>query len=267
MNIARTSILPAGHGEVVSPAHSTYPIRGSDDEFPVLPFAPVVYLPYDFMDPVDRQLKLQHIQSSHVHAWDNRFKKELNVSIAPDASDEDKQRVYTAAYNLKKVIIEKMRMLLSAKLVEIGKDLYAGNKTIQFTLYSELAKICVAEVSEGRGEIPWMLKYGSENFPPLWENAFAEIFCNSNGIILRTWTKEKGIQSKNFMAKLASYALGQLRAKIPNVTRRLPSMRDEEGNRIRRRFKYATGFDPILHTKPHAQGAKANGQKLQYNQL
>ena len=252
---------------MVSPSHSTYPIRGSDQEIPVFPFAPVIYLPYDFLDPVDRQLKIQHIQSSHVHAWDNRYKRELNVSIVPDASDEDKQRVYSAAYSLKKVIIDKMRMLLSAKLVEIGRDLYSGNKTIQFTLYSELAKICVAEMGEGRGEIPSVLKYGSENFPPLWENSFQEMFCNSNGIILRTWTKEKGVQSKNFMAKMASYALGQLRAKIPNVTRRLPSLRDEKGNRVRRRYKYSAGYDPVLHTRPHAQGAKRSGQKLQYNQL
>ena len=241
-----------------------YPIRGNED-LPVLPFSTAIFLPFDFLEPSDRMMKLEHIHSSHVYAWDNRFKKDLNLGIVPDATDEDKERVYKVTYTLKKMVIDKMRLQISARLVEIGKNLYAGNKLVQFTLFGELAKICVEEVNEGRSDIPWRIKYDNANFPPLWEVGYQGIFCQANGITLRLWTRDSTFQ-KGCFAKIATYVLGQLRSKIHNVTRRLPAPRDNDGNAVRRRFKHAVAYDPMLHA--HAAETKKNKRtSLQYNQL
>ena len=216
-----------------------------------LPFKQKVYLPADYLLPPNGQIEIHHITSNHVFAWNHRFEKELPAGFIPDTNLEQLSFVHSCVYWLKQEALKHIRKKLKTRLLELARKHY-GETVNNMTNFSQLTAFLNSEAELGNGETTFSIIYGKESWPPAWEMAFSELFCQEMNLRTRGECVSDGKRYKGAFSRLCVYELGQLRARIKNVVRRQSQKIGEDGKKIKRRDKYNVPFNPILHVKQKA---------------
>ena len=147
-----------------------------------LPFGRKVYLPSEFLLPADGGLKIQHVTSSHVHAWKHRFEENIPDGIVADATEQEIEHLYPYVYHVKQEVLRIARKKLKVRLLELARLKY-GELVSGFTTWAQLASFMRCEARSGRSKESWEVMYGKDGFGPSWEYQYEELICSDISLV------------------------------------------------------------------------------------
>ena len=208
-----------------------------------IPFLTKHYFPFDFFATAEA-IEIKDITDAQVFSWDHRFSPLIDFSSVPVASEEDKKRVHKCVNDMRKLCLADIRIQIRSRMVRLCKQFYPDDCKY-FTNFKQVVDHLNLEIASGRGEKPFEIIY--QKWPRLWDNAFENRFCKGNNIVMREWIC-KGKQYKGLIAKLVSYAMGNIRSNFKKIKRR-QAAQVVDGRKVRRRNKHKAKFDPEIHLR------------------